>query len=82
MKRISTVLSVLLSGLIALICLWPGSATVAQIAATLDKNDPELRAILAQVEADAEKARHGEGASNGRWFRYGWFELSIVGVAI
>jgi CubicO group peptidase (beta-lactamase class C family) len=28
-----------------------------QVAATLDKNDPELRAILAEIEADAESAR-------------------------
>jgi len=28
-----------------------------QVVATLDKNDPELRAILAKIEADAEKAR-------------------------
>jgi len=52
------VLSVLLAGLIAMICLWPGSAAMAQqVVATLDKNDPELRAILAKIEAEAEKAR-------------------------
>ena len=28
-----------------------------RVAAPLDKNDPELRAILAEIEADAEKAR-------------------------
>src|SRR5262245_5072726 len=52
------VLSVLLAGLIAMICFWPGSAAMAQqVVATLDKNDPELRAILSKIEADAEKAR-------------------------
>jgi len=41
-----------------MICLWPGSAAMAQqVVATLDKNDPELRALLAEIEADAEKAR-------------------------
>jgi CubicO group peptidase (beta-lactamase class C family) len=50
--------SVLLAGLIAMICLWPGSAAMAQqVVATLDKNDPELRAILTKIDADAEKAR-------------------------
>src|SRR5262249_20806473 len=52
------VLYVLLAGLIAMICLWPGSAAMAQqVVATLDKNDPELRALLAEIEADAEKSR-------------------------
>jgi CubicO group peptidase (beta-lactamase class C family) len=38
--------------------LWPGSKAMAQqILATLDKNEPELRAILSEIEADAEKAR-------------------------
>jgi CubicO group peptidase (beta-lactamase class C family) len=51
-------LSALLGGLIAMICLWPSSAAMAQqVVATLDKNDPELRALLAEIEADAEKAR-------------------------
>jgi hypothetical protein len=57
MKRTSTVVSVLLAGLSAMICLWPGSAAMAQqVVATLDKNDPDLRAILAKIEADAETA--------------------------
>src|SRR5262245_37679966 len=52
------VLSVLFAGLIAIICLWPGSAAMAQqVVAILDKNDPELRAILTKIDADAEKAR-------------------------
>src|SRR5262245_19760525 len=58
MKRTSTVVPVLLAGLMAIICLWPDSAAMAQqVVATLDKDDPELRAILAKIEADAEKAR-------------------------
>jgi CubicO group peptidase (beta-lactamase class C family) len=39
-------------------CLWPGSTVMAQqVAATLDKNDPEIRAIIAQIESDIEKRR-------------------------
>jgi CubicO group peptidase (beta-lactamase class C family) len=33
------------------------TAVPAQLSVALDKNDPELRAILTQIEADAEKAR-------------------------
>ena len=32
-------------------------AQQATIAVAVDKNDPELRAILTEIEADAEKAR-------------------------
>ena len=58
MKKISRILAVLLSEVIALSCLWPSSTVMAQwVAAPLDKNDPELRAILTEIEADAETAR-------------------------
>jgi len=58
MKKRSRILSILLSEVIALICLWPGSTVTAQQVATpLDKNDPEIRAVLAELEADIEKAR-------------------------
>jgi CubicO group peptidase (beta-lactamase class C family) len=33
------------------------TAVPAQLSVTLDKNDPELRAILSEIEADAESAR-------------------------
>jgi CubicO group peptidase (beta-lactamase class C family) len=33
------------------------TAVPAQLSVALDKNDPELRAILTEIEADAEKAR-------------------------
>ena len=58
MKKMSRTLAVLLSAVIALSCLWPSSTVMAQrVEATLDKNDPELRAILTEIEADAESAR-------------------------
>lgn len=58
MKRRSRILSVLLSEVIALTCLWPGSTVMAQqVAAPLDKNDPEIRAVLAEIESDIEKGR-------------------------
>lgn len=58
MKRPSKILSVLLAEVIAMTCLWPGSTVMAQqIAATLDKNDPEIRAVIAQIESDIEKRR-------------------------
>lgn len=58
MKKISRILAVLLSEVIAMSCLWPSSTVMAQrVAAPLDKNDPELRAILTEIEADAESAR-------------------------
>src|SRR5918992_2612192 len=58
MKKISRILAVLLSEVIALSCLWPSSTVMAQrVAAPLDKNDPEIRAVLAELEADIEKAR-------------------------
>jgi len=61
MKTSSRIISVLLSGVIALTCLWPGSTVSAQkIVATLDKNDPEVRAVLAEIESDIEKARQKE----------------------
>ena len=44
MKKISRILAVLLSEVIALICLWPSSTVIAQQVTTpLDKNDPEVR---------------------------------------
>lgn len=58
MKKPLKILSVLLSEVIALTCLWPGSmVTAQQVAAPLDKNDPEIRAVLAQIESDIEKGR-------------------------
>jgi hypothetical protein len=58
MKTASRIVSVLLSGLMALTCLWPGSTVLAQqVAATLDKDDPELRAVFVQIESDLEKQR-------------------------
>ena len=58
MKKRSRIRSILLAEVIALSCLWPSSTVMAQrVAAPLDKNDPELRAILTEIEADAEKAR-------------------------
>jgi CubicO group peptidase (beta-lactamase class C family) len=57
-KKISRILAVLLSEVIALSCLWPSSTVMAQrVTAPLDKNDPEIRAVLAELEADIEKAR-------------------------
>jgi hypothetical protein len=57
-KKRSRILSILLAEVIALSCLWPSSTVMAQrVAAPLEKNDPELRAILTELEADAEKAR-------------------------
>lgn len=57
-KKRSRIRSILLAEVIALSCLWPSSTVMAQrVAAPLDKNDPELRAILTEIEADAEKAR-------------------------
>jgi len=47
-----------LAEVIALTCLWPGSTVIAQqVAAPLDKNDPEIRAVLAEIESDIEKGR-------------------------
>src|ERR1043166_491494 len=58
MKKQSTFRSVLSAGVMAITCLWPNSAAMAQeVVGTLDKNHAELRAILAEIEADAEKAR-------------------------
>ena len=58
MKKTSRILSILLAEVIALTCLWPGSTVIAQqVAAPLDKNDPEIRAVLAELESDIEKAR-------------------------
>lgn len=58
MKKSSKILFILLSAVIALTCLWPGSTVTAQqVAATLDKNDPEIRAALAEIESGIEKAR-------------------------
>src|SRR5829696_4923412 len=57
-KKVSRILAVLLSEVIALSCLWPGSTVMAQqVAAPLDKNDPEIRAVLAEIESDIEKER-------------------------
>src|SRR4030095_10976407 len=57
-RKISRILAVLLSEVIALSCLCPNSTVMAQrVAAPLDKNDPELRALLTEIEADAEQAR-------------------------
>lgn len=56
MKKTSRILAVLLSEVIALSCLWPSSTVMAQrVAAPLDKNDPKIRAVLAELEADIEK---------------------------
>ena len=61
MKKRSRILAVLLSEVIALICLWPSSTVMAQqVAAPLDKNDPEIRAVLAEIESDIEKARQAQ----------------------
>jgi CubicO group peptidase (beta-lactamase class C family) len=58
LNKTSRILSVILSEIIALTCLWPGLTVIAQqVAAPLDKNEPELRAILTQIETDAENAR-------------------------
>ena len=58
MKKISQILCVVLSQVIALICCWPSPTVAAQkVTATLDKNDPEIRAVLAQIESDIEKGR-------------------------
>ena len=58
MKKTSRILSILFSEVIALTCLWPGSTVMAQgVAAPLDKNDPEIRAVLAEIESDIEKGR-------------------------
>jgi hypothetical protein len=44
-KKISRILAVLLSEVIALSCIWPGlTATAQQVSPPLDKNDPEIRA--------------------------------------
>src|SRR5215207_726529 len=57
-KKRARILSILLAEVIALTCLWPGSTVMArQVTAPLDKNDPEIRAVLAQIESDIEKAR-------------------------
>jgi CubicO group peptidase (beta-lactamase class C family) len=58
MKTPSRIISVLWAGVIALTCLWPGSTVMAQqVAVPHDKNDPEVRAVLAQIELDIEKQR-------------------------
>ncbi len=58
MNRRSKILAGLLSSVIALTCIWPGlTATAQQVSPTLDKNDPEIRAILAEIESDIEKGR-------------------------
>ena len=58
MKTSSRILHVLLFGVFGLTCLWPGSMVMAQrIVATLDKNDPELRTVLTEIESDIEKRR-------------------------
>lgn len=56
--KISRILAIVLSGVIALSCLWPSSTVMAQrVIPPLDKNDPEIRAVLATIESDIEKAR-------------------------
>lgn len=55
MKTLSSVKIVLLSGVIALTYLSPVMAQ--QVTTTLDKNDPELRAVLSEIESDLEKIR-------------------------
>ena len=58
MKTAIRILPAFFSAVIALTSLCPGSTTMAQqVAASLDKNDPELRAVLAQIESDIEKQR-------------------------
>jgi CubicO group peptidase (beta-lactamase class C family) len=58
MKKPLKTLSVLLFEIIAITCLWPGSTMMAQQAAVpLDQSDPEIRAVLAQIESDIEKGR-------------------------
>jgi CubicO group peptidase (beta-lactamase class C family) len=53
-----TVPSPFLLGVIALTCLWPASTiTAQQVPTSLNKGDSELRATLAEIEADIEKAR-------------------------
>src|SRR5215207_6054017 len=57
-KKRARILSIILSEVIVLTCLWPGSTVMAQqAAAPLDKNDPEIRAVLTEIESDIEKAR-------------------------
>jgi CubicO group peptidase (beta-lactamase class C family) len=57
-KKRSRMLSVILSEVIVLTCLWPGSTVTAQkVTATLDRDDPEIRAVLAEIESDIEKGR-------------------------
>src|SRR5215216_411788 len=58
LMKTSKILTGLLSGVIALTCIWPGlTATTQQVSPPLDKNDPEIRAVLAEIESDIEKAR-------------------------
>lgn len=57
-EKISRIQALLLSEVIALCCLCPSSTVMAQrVAAPPDKNDPEIRAVLAELESDIEKAR-------------------------
>ena len=53
MKKISRILFIL----IALTCLWPSSTVKAQQVSTTLASDPEIRATLAEIEPDIEKAR-------------------------
>ncbi len=42
---------------IALICVPHTTSHAQRLAAVLDKQDPEVRAMLSEIEADAENAR-------------------------
>src|SRR5215216_5357510 len=58
LMKTSKILAGLLYEVIALTCIWPGlMARAQQVSTPLDKNDPELRAVLAEIESDIEKAR-------------------------
>ncbi len=61
MKKTSRILTGLLSQVIALSCICSGlMATAQQVSTPLDKNDPQLRAVLAEIESDIEKARQAK----------------------
>src|SRR5262245_26634203 len=39
-------------------CVWPGSTVMAQqVAVPMDKKDPEIRDVLAQIKSDIEKGK-------------------------
>src|SRR5215216_6716153 len=58
LMKTTKILTGLLSGVIALTCIWPGlTATTQQVSPPLDKNDPEIRAVLAEIESGIEKGR-------------------------